>query len=154
MRVDRKHPRPGTLAQRAAATSRVVDRFSRRPFDWKRANCWKLTAAQARAMGHAFPPVPQFRSALGAKKALAADGFASAEQFLDARFERLPSPAFARVGDLVLFPGDPDGNSAGLDAVFVAGSDGNVFGWHGASADGLPTWVKFALADAIGAWRL
>lgn len=157
MRVDRKHPRPGTLAERAVATARVVDRFRTRPFDWGSGrgggNCWKLTAAQARAMGQPFPPVPQFRSALGAKRALLADGFTSAAEFLDARFERLPAASFALVGDLVLLPGDPDGNSAGLDAVCIADGQGNVFGWHGSSDGGL-TAIKFAVSDAIGAWRL
>lgn len=147
-RVTRLHPRPGTLAERAAATRRVVDRFLARPFCWQRANGWKLLAAQARAMGHAFPPVPRFRSALGARQALAKAGFASVAELLDSRFQRLPAPAFALVGDIVLLP-----DGAGGEVVCIADGLGNLHGWHDADASGLAA-VKFAMGDAIAAWRL
>lgn len=146
-------PRPGTLAWRAAQTQGVLDRFRDKPFSWDKANCWKLTGAQARAMGHRFPPVPRFRSALGAKRALLKTGAADAAAFLDMHFLRLPGAAFALMGDLVLLPGDPEGESAVLDAVCVADGMGNLFGWHAANPDGLSA-IKFAVADAIGAWRL
>lgn len=153
MRVDRKHPRPGTLGERQRATARVIEKYRRRPFAWEGANCWKLTAAQARAMGHPFPPVPQFRSALGARRALSRAGCASAAEFLDRHFQRLPTAAFAMVGDLVLLPGDPDGKEAVLDAVTIADGHGNLFGWHDGAPGGL-TAIKFAAGAAIGAWRL
>lgn len=144
-------PRPGTLAERAAATTRVVERFRDRPFSWQNANCWKLTAAQARAMGRSFPPVPQFRSPLGAKRALVHAGVTCAAEYLDRHFERLPAASFALVGDLVLLPGD-DGI---LDAVCIADGQGNLFGWHAAAgAESGLSPIKFAVADAIGAWRL
>ena len=142
-------PRPGTLAARAAATTRVVEKYRARPFCWRRANGWKLLAAQARAMGHRFPPVPRFRSALGAAAALEKAGFATVSALLDAHFVRLPSAAFALVGDLVVLPGE-----AG-EAVCIADGMGNLFGWHGAeeAPEGL-TAVKFAMGDAVAAWRL
>ena len=145
-------PRPGTLAARAAATAKVLAKFRTRPFDWATANCWKLTAAQARAMGHRFPPVPRFRSALGAKRELLATGAATTAEFLDRHFPRLPSPAMALVGDLVLLPDGPDGQVL-LGAVCIADGQGNLFGWHDADASGMAA-IKFAMADAVGAWRL
>lgn len=148
--VDRKHPRPGTLAARAAATQRVIDRYRDKPFSWNGANCIRLAAGQARAMGHKVPPVPLFRSALGAKKALVKAGAADITALLDQHFMRLPSPAFALVGDLVILPGEPE---TGFEAVCVADGQGNLFGWHDAAAGGL-TVIKFAAADALGAWRL
>lgn len=146
-------PRAGTLAWRAAQTQTVLDRFRDRPFSWNRDNCWKLTAAQARAMGHPFPPVPRFHSALGAKRALLKTGARDAAAFLDRHFVRLPGAAFALIGDLVLLPGDAEGESAVLDAVCVADGQGNLFGWHAANPSGLSS-IKFAVSGAIGAWRL
>lgn len=148
-----KRARPGTLGERATLTERTIERFRPKPFNWAGANCWRLMAMQARALGHDIPPVPMFRTALGAKRALLATGASSAEEYLDQRFERLPGAAFAWVGDLVLLPGDPDGNSAGLDAVCIADGHGNLFGWYGGDGSGLAT-MSLVDSNPIGAWRL
>lgn len=155
MKVTRKTPRPATLADRAARVARVVERFRGKPFCWHGANCWKLVGALARALGHPFPPVPRFRSALGVKAALRKAGCDNAEQLLDRHFTRLPAPAFARVGDLVLLPDAADGKVL-LGAVCLADGQGNLFGWHGADEDDSVgfTSVKFAMGDAVGAWAV
>lgn len=138
------------LAERAAATEAVIDRFRDKPFDWAGANCIRLARAQGVALGHALPPVPLFRSATGARRALAKRGAASVAELMDQFFPRWPAPAFARVGDLCLLPGDPD--DGGPDAVCVADGRGNLMGWHW-TFPGLGA-IKGAQSAVIVAWRL
>ena len=99
-------------------------------------------------MGHAPPPVPLFRSALGAKRSLKKQGCETIADLLDKYFTRLPAPAFALVGDLVLLPSDD-----GLEAVCIADGHGCMIGWHDAYLDGLSN-IKMAEADVAAAWRL
>lgn len=137
-----------TLAERAAATERTLDRYRQKPFSWSGANCIRLARAQAKAMGHHPPPVPMFRSALGARKALASKGATSVVQLLDQHFQRHAAPAFALVGDLCVLRGKD-----GLEAVCIADGQGSLFGWHPDKPDGLSV-IKSAQADIQAAWRL
>lgn len=140
-----------TLAARQAATEKTLARFRDKPFSWAGANCIRLARWQAVNMGHKLPPVPRFRSALGAKRALAERGAESVTQLLDAHFLRLPGPAFAWLGDLLVLPGD---SALGLEAVGIADGQGNVWAWSGAEdAPGL-TAILTVNSDAIAAWRL
>lgn len=139
------------LSERGLRTEKVIARYREKPFDWHGANCIRLAAAQARAMGHKVPPVPAFRSALGAKKALAKRGVESVTELLDQHFARLPAPAFALVGDLAVLRGEDD--DEGLDCVCICDGRGNLFGWHGADPSRL--WaIKFAEADITAVWAL
>ena len=139
------------LAERARRTERVIERYRAKPFAWQGANCIRLARAQARAMGHQVPPVPLFRSALGARRALKAEGFDTVAAMLDAYFPRLPAPAFMLVGDLCVMADDDDGS--GIEPICVADGQGNLFGWHGEDPSRL--WaIKFAMADVACAWRL
>lgn len=63
-----------TPAERVAATQAVIDRFRDKPFSWAGANCIALARMQAKGLGHVVPPVPRFRSALGAQRAMAKRG--------------------------------------------------------------------------------
>lgn len=139
------------LAQRAAATEAVLARFRDKPFDWAGANCIRLARAQAAAMGHSVPPVPLFRSALGARKALAKQGAGSVSALLDAHLPRLPAPAFARIGDLVA---GPAAEQHGLEAVGVVDGYGLVWGWHEANDFAELSAIAFAESALTGAWRL
>ncbi len=145
---------PLNLAQRAAATDKVLQRYRSKPFSWAGANCIRLAATQARAMGHAVPPVPQFRTAAGAKKALSRRGAGDVAALLDLYFKRLPAPSYALMGDLVMLPGDDESGASGLDAVFIADGMGNLMGWHAAAADDCLCVVKFAHGAMLAAWRL
>jgi hypothetical protein len=136
------------LAERAAATSAVIEHFRDKPFDWAAANCIRLAKAQAKAMGHRVPPVPVFHTALGAKKALAKKGARSVAELLDQHFKRLPAPAFMLVGDLCTLEG-PDG----LEAVCVADGMGNLFGWDPRREEGLSV-IKFAEGGILASWAL
>ena len=139
---------PKTLAERGARTQKIIDRFEKRPFSWAGAHCLKLAAAQGKAMGHKLPPLPMFRSALGAKKALAGRGVQDVPGLLDQFFMRLPAPAFMWIGDLCALPGEH-----GLDAICIADGQGNLWGWHGTDLSRLSA-IKFASGDIIASWRL
>lgn len=141
-------------ALRGLATDAVIDLVRDQPFSWAGANCIRLARAQAVALGHDVPKVPAFKSRTGALRALKKQGANSTAELLDLWFERHPAPAFARVGDLVMVPGEDDagGRDEVLGAIFIADGRGNLAGWHG-SREGLCV-LKGAMADAVAAWRL
>ena len=138
------------LAQRVTATEKVVARFRNRPFDWAtRRTCIHLARAQARALGHRPPAIPDFRSPRGAKTALKALGHDTLEQLLDSLFPRI-APLAAWVGDLVIMAGG-DGEFDGIG--IVAG--GKIIGYHEDHlADGLVNVVPVGPDPYVGAWRL
>ena len=136
------------LSERARRTQTVIDRFRDKPFDWAGANCIRLARWQGKALGHELPPVPMFRTAIGAKRALKKQGCESVEDLLDKYFNRLQAPSYAMVGDLVTLPSDDD-----LVSVMIADGHGCLIGWHDANPTGLSN-VKFAEAYIGAAWRL
>ena len=140
-----------TLAIRQAATEKTLARFRTKPFSWAGANCVRLARTQAANMGHKLPPIPQFRSALGAKRALSARGADSVTALLDQHFARLPGPAFAWIGDLIALPGDP---ALGLDAIGIADGQGNVWCWTQQNGERELTALITINSDAVAAWRL
>lgn len=138
------------LDQRVPATEETIARYDK-PFDWAGANCIRLARAQAIALGHEVPPVPLFRTALGAQRALAKRGFASVSEMLDHYFTRWPAPAFALAGDLVAGPASEE---HGLEAIGIADGSGKVIGWfEGRSHLGLTTILQSG-ANLSAAWRL
>lgn len=139
------------MASRARATEKVLARYRDKPFTWQGANCIRLARAQAVAFGYKVPPVPLFRSALGARKALAKMGAAGVAELLDQYFARHIAPAFMLMGDLCALRGEVDGE--GLEAICIADGYGNLFGWHDDRPEGLAT-IKHAQADIITAWSL
>ena len=138
------------LHARVAATEGVIARFDK-PFDWAGPNCIRLARAQATALGHDLPPVPMFRTPLGARRALKKRGFVSVSALLDRYFIRLDAPARAIVGDLVV---GPAGEQHGLEAVGIADGTGKVVGWHEASDYSCLDTILQANAQLTGAWRL
>jgi hypothetical protein len=137
------------LVQRATATEAVIARFRGKPFDWtKRRTCIHLARAQARALGHRPPPVPDFRSPTSARRALRLTGHETLESLLDSLFLRIP-PAAMWIGDLALMAG-----SDGLDAIVIA-AGGKMIGYHQDHlADGLVNIEPATAAAFVGAWRL
>ncbi len=134
------------LAMRVAATEKVVARFRRRPFDWStRATCIHLARAQARAMGHRPPPIPDFRSPRGALTALRSTGHDTLEALLDSMFPRI-APAAMLVGDLCIVPGESP-----FDAIAIS-AGGALLMYH-PHASGLAN-VKEAMGSVKAAWRV
>lgn len=126
-----------TLAERAAATAQVAARFRARPFDWTTGGtCIHLARAQMRAMGHRPPPIPRFRSALGARRALAATGYADLAALLDSMLPPI-APALMWVGDIALMPSEDDLGavviSLGQSGPGIVGGGQIVGGYHSTS---------------------
>lgn len=134
---------------RADATAKVLARFRNRPFGWAtRRTCIHLARAQARALGHRPPAIPDFRSPRGAKTALKALGHDNLEQLLDSLFPRIP-PLAAWIGDLVILAGGED-----FDGIGVA-VGGKIAGYHEDHLDqGVVNVVPIGPNPYIGAWRL
>lgn len=135
--------------QRAEATAKVLDRFRGRPFDWAaRRTCIHLARAQARALGHRPPAIPDFRSPRGARTALQALGHETLEQLLDSLFPRIP-PLSAWVGDLVIMAGGDEFEGIGIAV------GGKIAGYHEDHLDqGVVNVVPVGPNPYIGAWRL
>ncbi|RYG79531.1 hypothetical protein EON77_08975, partial [bacterium] len=134
------------LVARVAATEKVVARFRNRPFGWDtRRTCIHLARAQARALGHHLPQIPDFRSPRGARTALRAQGCETLDQLLDKLFPRI-APLAAWVGDLVIMAGGDEFDGIGI----VAG--GKILGYHEDHlAAGLVNVVPVGLDPYIGA---
>jgi hypothetical protein len=138
------------LERRVAATTATQKRFEGRAFDWaKQATCIHLLRFHAAQMGHKLPIVPRFRSALGAKRALKAEGVETLSELMDKYFPRIP-PAMMMVGDFAAFPGE-----GGMDALMVYGQLRAFLGWH---EDGDACQVVRVSDEGYGlctgAWRL
>lgn len=135
---------PVNLAERAAATTKVIERFRHKPFDWRgNATCIHLAQAQMRALGHRPPRIPKFHTALGAQRALQATGFADLGALLDSMLPVIP-PAMMWTGDLALLDGEPP-----FDAI-VINVGGKVMGYH-EEVPGLAPMIPLAIKRA---WRL
>jgi len=76
-------------------------------------------------MGHHVPIVTRFRSALGAKKALRAEGVETLPELMDKYFERIPA-ARLMTGDVIALPG----LEGGFDALAIYGQLRAVLGWQ------------------------
>ncbi len=138
------------LQRRVAATQATQARFEGRVFDWrKQATCIHLMRFHAAQMGHKLPVVPRFRSAIGAMKALKAEGVESLPELMDKHFPRIPA-AQMLVGDVAAFPGE-----GGLDALFVYGQLRAVIGWHEDAAEcQIARLTDEGYRQCKGAWRL
>lgn len=139
-----------SLAARVERTERTLREWRERPFQWC---CVHMARAHARNMGHRkLPVVPEIGSAADALRVLKAMEHASLAELLNAYFERLPAPAFALVGDILLLPGE-DGRADVLGAIGIADGAGNIWAWHDAGTGKLDV-IKHAQASAVAGWRL
>lgn len=138
------------LQRRVAATEATKARFAGRAFDWgKQATCIHLLRFHAAQMGHQLPIVPRFRSALGAKRALKAQGVATLPELMDKHFPRIPA-AQMLTGDVAAFPGDGE-----LDALMIYGQLRAVLGWHeDAARCQIARLTDEGYQRCAGAWRL
>ncbi|MES2173841.1 MAG: hypothetical protein V4523_07825 [Pseudomonadota bacterium] len=130
--------------ERAAATRKTLAKYRTLPFDWsERATCIHLARHHLRNMGHRPPSIPDFRSALGAKRALEKTGFADMSALLDSLLPSI-APASAWVGDLALLEG-----GEGFDSIVIH-AGGKWLGYHMDDLDGLKPLV---VTQIKGAWR-
>jgi hypothetical protein len=143
---------PANLDERRERTEKVLGKFRPRAIDFtQRITCIHLLHAQAKAMGMVVPPMPQFRSVLGARRELARRGAASVielvDQYLPGR--RIP-PSCMWLGDAAALPGED-----GFDALLIS-AGGKLLGWH-ESTPGRMVAIELSraeIAEHVVAWRL
>ena len=136
------------LERRRVGTEATLAKYRARPFDWAdAATCIHLARAQARNLGHRPPAIPRFRSAIGARTALAKVGYDTLEALLDRLFARI-SPASMLLGDLAALPGEGP-----FPALMIFDGGAKLLGWHAADPSGIKP-VARAMTDITGAWRL
>lgn len=134
------------MERRRAATVKTMERFKGKAKQLSKGrSCVCMARAHLKNMGHNPPTVPRFRSTLGAKKALKANGWASVEEMLDSLLPRI-APAQMLLGDVVTVPGE-----GGLDAVMICAGPFKLMGWR-EDAEGLVV-LDIGMDEISGAWR-
>ncbi len=103
--TDRRSP---TLPERAAAAESAIARFSDQPFAWGEFDCLRMVAHALRQLGHP-PPLRQagnYRTLLGAHRALKRTGYATLQDWVDAWGLKRITPAMALTGDVLALPSE------------------------------------------------
>jgi len=137
------------LIRRQQATQATLNKYRAKPFDWKKAvTCVHMARFHLRKMGHKVPELPRIRGVIGATRALRERGWANVSDMLDAQvsLERI-APAFMRIGDLAVLPGDEV-----MDSIVINAGTGKLLGWHQDWAGGMIE-MEASLDDLLGAWR-
>lgn len=135
-----------SLDERAARTSATVERFRPKRFDWsKKATCIHLVRTQLAAFDYPVPIVPEFRTPIGARRALTRAGFRTLRALLGSMLPEIP-PAAMLVGDIALLPGEP------FEAITLHDGGGLLLGWHEGSDRFCA--IERAVGSAIAAFRL
>lgn len=105
------------LIERVNAAQTVFKDFVFCPFDWGKADCAHLAAANLIALGYPDPlaKIRRYSTESGAKRALMKSGHERIEDFLDntVGLSRIP-PARALPGDIVGLPGEGDWTALGV----------------------------------------
>ncbi|KKW92246.1 DUF6950 family protein [Sphingobium chungbukense] len=133
------------LLRRAEATRLTINKYRARPFDWKsRSTCIHMARTHLRNMGHRPPPIPDFRSVIGARRALQNTGFDNLTALLDSLLPRI-APAEMLVGDIAILPGDE-----GMEGIVIS-AGGKLIGYNEDAPDGVKPLM--ALVPLPAAWR-
>lgn len=136
------------MARRVAATRKTIAKYEK-PFSWsKRATCIHMARAHLRNMGHRPPPIPDFRSALGARTQLRKAGFPDLAGLFDSLLPRI-APAAMWVGDIALLAGDEM-----FGSICISDTAGSLIGWHEDDPSRVRPQKVMSLNDVIGAWRV
>lgn len=139
------------LIKRNRALEKTRARFEGKPFVFGQTDCLKLVRYHLVHMGHRGLPVPpKYSTALGARKALKAQGADSLEQLLDQHLEEI-APAMMLPGDICLVPAEAGDGDDGFGETLAISLGQKIWGWH-ADAAGLEVLV--IPPEAISkAWR-
>ncbi len=147
-------PRPAVhpLVRRRDAAQAVVDRLSGRNLVWGRFDCGRsIVAPVLKAMGHHCPLARfgEYRNEFGARRALARNGFASMEDFLD----QVP---LLRIGHASLLPADFIGLQAEGDwlGIGVHLGNGRAFTFSPDPVSGVPIGHVVQPLKIAAAWRV
>lgn len=134
------------MLRRKEATEATLAKYRGRPFDWNEGlTCVHLARFHLRQMGHKPPPLPRVKSLIGAKRALAKNGWGNVADMLDAFLPRI-APARMLLADVAVL-----GSEDGIGSVFVAASAHKMIGWR----EDAPELVVLDVpaGQLAGAWR-
>jgi len=129
------------LERRRVALEATLAKYRGRKLDYVHADCARMIRYHLLQMGHKPPPMPRYRSAIGAQRAaLKIGGLVAA---FDAILPRIP---FARMlpGDIAVLEGDGD-----MDCGVICVGH-KVVGWHQNSDD----LVNLVPLEVKAAWRV
>lgn len=134
------------LVGRVAATQATLDKFKGKPFAWGDADCARMVIQHLKNMGAPIrlAGVGDYKTAIGAKRALGRLGFKTLADALDSHSLRIP-PAAAVVGDVIQGEGDDQ-----FGALGVAVGNGRMLGWHEDAAGA----VVLQPVRSLAAWRV
>lgn len=128
---------PDTV-RRVQAAERTIETYRGRDWAWEAGKtCAHMARFHLRQMGHKLEPMPQFRSLLGAKRALEARGWATVADMLDAQAGLLRiAPAMMLPGDLGYLPSED-----GIGSICLYLDRHKLAGWFVETGD------TFAIVD-------
>ena len=136
------------LIRRQEATAATLRKFRAKEFEWKAGHtCVHLARFHLRAMGHKPPKLPPIRSALAARRALDARGWANVSAMLASLLEPI-APAAMLLGDLAVVDQEEEN---GLGAILVSIAPHKLAGWD-FRAEKLAV-IDFDWSEISGAFR-
>ncbi|MAM40647.1 MAG: hypothetical protein CL949_19580 [Erythrobacter sp.] len=109
------------LEARRVATEATLAKYRGRRLDYARADCVRMIRFHLLQLGHKPPPMPRYRSIVGARRAyLQAGGLVTV---LDGLLPRIPHARMV-LGDVAVLDGDSE-----MDAAVICVGH-KVIGWH------------------------
>lgn len=128
------------LERRRVALEATLAKYRGRKLDFCRADCARMIRFHLLQMGHKPPPLPRYRSAVGAVRAMKETGGISA--VLDSFLPRIP---YARMlpGDVAILEG-----TDGMEAATICLGH-KLWGWHQHSEEP----VNMVFSEIAAAWR-
>lgn len=128
------------LLRRHAALDATLAKFRGKAIDWQAVDCVRMLRFHLVQLGYSPPPLPVYRNAKGARRAL--DRAGGMEKVLDALLERIPHASLLP-GDVALLAGD------GMDAVMLCAGH-KLIGWH----EDAGAMTAVTALEVKGAWRV
>ncbi|WP_408585905.1 DUF6950 family protein [Novosphingobium sp.] len=134
------------LIRRQEALGHTLAKYRGKQFDWSRGHtCVHMARFHLRKLGHKVPKLPPLRSALGARRALDANGWADVREMLGSLLPEIP-PATMLPGDLVTADSED-----GFGGILICAGPHKLLGWH-EDAPGMVV-IDFDVSAVTGAYR-
>lgn len=132
-----------SLVERQAATEKTRLKYRGRQWSWGQNDCIRMARSHLINMGHRPPALPQYRSAIGARRALTKAGFETLEDLFDSLLVRI-NPAEMLLGDIALTRGTEQ-----FDATWICVGL-KLMGW----IEGEDETVMIVPHEIKAAWRV
>lgn len=128
--MTKRKPRVHPLIKRTRALEKTRARFEGKPFVFGQTDCLKLVRYLLVQMGHRGLPVPpRYSTALGARKALNAQGVNNLAELLDQHLTPI-APAEMLPGDICMAAAEVGDGDDGFGETLGISLGQKVWGWH------------------------